>query len=605
MYFIYLYLYFYWLLVFLKINMFKINFIFFWIKRCIKKYIFYIIYTLLFLKNIFTQLFLLNLQNYLHHYILLYKIILLLIIFISIIFLSQKLSFFNISIIFSIIWFSINITSITVLYNLQFFNKNISYFFFLNINNLFFNKYNIMVFFNKTNLVYIIVVSIISVFANITTINYMKYDQKKESFLILLNMFSISMLFLVLTKNLLVILLSWEFLGITSFFLIYHYDLKSISKKSALKAFSFNRISDLYLILASIIYFIILGNFNTNNSNLLLLLNNNNSVCLFFFKINIKIIFLTFIFLASIIKSTQIGTHIWLPDSMEAPLPASALIHSATLIAAGFYLILHFYSIFINFYFFLNIFLYLGLITAVYGSIIASYQNDLKKILAYSTIGNCGFMLTLLSLQQNDIFLIYFTLHGFFKSISFMSCGFFIESFKHSQDNRKKNNFFLKKDYFFLILIQLISSLGGLPITFLFFIKHLFFIKFFNNYILLNFFLKMYSLFSIMYSINFIYNTLYNYSFFKNKKKNTSKYIFIFYYFFYIIIFFLMLVNYKFFNTTNVFNKTIFLENILYIDFFFILFFFKFFKNIENNNKYVYLFLYLFIIYILILKNIF
>lgn len=181
----------------------------------------------------------------------------------------------------------------------------------------------------------------------------------------------------------------------------------------------------------------------------------------------------------SSIKSAQIFGHLWLPDSMEAPVPASALIHSATLVSAGLYLLLRFNSL-ITLLNLQIIIIYLGAITAAYGGIVASAQTDVKKLLAYSTISHCGFLYVCAGFQCYYLVIIYLFLHGVFKALTFFCVGSFIRV-AGSQDTRQMGALsrYLPVDTIFLIFCA--SNLGGLPFTLGSLYKHIFVLSLVNS----------------------------------------------------------------------------------------------------------------------------
>ena len=176
---------------------------------------------------------------------------------------------------------------------------------------------------------------------------------------------------------------------------------------------------------------------------------------------------------AAFIKSAQFGGHAWLPDSMEAPVPASSLIHSATLVSAGVYLILRFNFIFDYTHFSKYIIPVVGSLTAAYGGVCAVAQSDIKKTLAYSTISHCGFLMVLCATEMNEFTILYLYVHGFFKAGVFMCVGNVLRITKGYQDTRKMGGLlkYLPFEYFCSVIGVL--NLAGLPFTFGFFIKHL------------------------------------------------------------------------------------------------------------------------------------
>ena len=211
--------------------------------------------------------------------------------------------------------------------------------------------------------------------------------------------------------------------------------------KAAFKAFLFNKISDLGILIFIILNILLLG-----ESNILTL----NSIFINFvdYKINILganvsyIEFLTFfLMLSAFIKSAQFGFHIWLPDSMEAPVPASALIHSATLVSAGVFLLLRFSFLVelasVTLYWILII----SSLTAALGGIGACFQSDAKRILAYSTISHCGFLIFLSCFFNLEVVLLYLCVHGFFKALVFMCVGNVIRFSRNYQDFRYMGGF--------------------------------------------------------------------------------------------------------------------------------------------------------------------
>ena len=352
------------------------------------------------------------------------------------------------------------------------------------------------------NLFYILTISIISIFANYHSRLYMLTDQKRERFVLLLNSFALAMVSLVLTKNLIIILLCWELLGITSFFLINHNDTQTSSIKAAMKAITYNRTSDILLLVAVCLFNYITSSMNVTPESLETL-RNSNALFTPFYNINILLLF---VFLASSIKSVQFFSHMWLPDSMKAPTPASALIHSATLVAAGFYVFLVFKDTFFLFWG-TTVFTVVGLLTAIFGAICAVYQDDIKKLLAFSTVANCGFMLTLISAYDIRLFLLYFTVHGVFKSACFMFSGNIIIEQQHLQDTRFYQNMTSGRFINMSGIIVTLLGLAGFPVTITYLLKHHYNVTPLPNYswYLLDVFFALYSALSMLYALSLIY----------------------------------------------------------------------------------------------------
>ena len=317
---------------------------------------------------------------------------------------------------------------------------------------------------DNLSFLFIFLVIIIGFCTNIYILNYFKYEEREEEFMLLINWFIFSMIVLVSGNNFFTLILGWELIGLTSFLLINFWKFKFITLSCSFKAFCFNKFSDLFLM----IFFCLLWNmFKINTIDVILITLEINPL----YNNNMLIFSCICLLLCASIKSAQFIGHLWLPDSMEAPVPASSLIHSATLVSAGIYLILKFQILFIlsNI---LNILIYLGSITACYGGLVAASQSDLKKILAYSTISHCGFIFVTLGLNNFVLTTIYLYLHGLFKAVTFFCAGSLIK-YNNSQDTRLMG---MLKNQLVNTLTIIFSSinLGGLPFTFGYLYKKIF-----------------------------------------------------------------------------------------------------------------------------------
>jgi NADH-quinone oxidoreductase subunit L len=241
-----------------------------------------------------------------------------------------------------------------------------------------------------------------------------------------------------------------------------------------------------------------------------------------FFLVKINYVELISLFLlgSAFIKSAQFGAHIWLPDSMEAPVPASALIHSATLVSAGIYLLLRFTTLFELSNISMSLIAVIGSLTAFYGGLVSMYQSDAKRILAYSTISHCGFLMVVYTTGVLEYVVLYLYVHGFFKAAVFLCVGNVIRFSKNNQDFKRMGMFYkyLPFDCFasFICLI----NLSGLPFTFGFYIKHLLFVGLDSNFVLYYIVLVnclFGALTGLFYSYRLYYNIFFDYK--KAKKK--------------------------------------------------------------------------------------
>ena len=280
----------------------------------------------------------------------------------------------------------------------------------------------------------------IAFFVNLYSYFYHKNNPTSLWFFFLLNFFFVFMVLFIHSKNILTLFLFWECIGISSYFLINFYFIKSICGKSALKALTFNKWSDCLLLTAFFIFYKSTNTCFLDMSSFAVFINNCYSIKILSFNFNSVLIFSSFICFAAFSKSAQLGFHFWLPDSMEAPLPASALIHSATLVAAGINLLIRF-SIIINFNVGLVYFILIyASLTYLYGAVVSCFQSDLKKILAYSTISNCGLIIVAIFVGDCNLALIFFSIHGWYKSLSFLVGGHLINYSYHKQDVRQHSS---------------------------------------------------------------------------------------------------------------------------------------------------------------------
>ncbi len=303
---------------------------------------------------------------------------------------------------------------------------------------------------------FILLVVVIGLATNFYVLNYLKYEANEDIFAILINWFIFSMILLVLGNNLFTLFLGWESIGLSSFFLINFWSTRRGTVKSSFKAFFFNKISDVFLFM-----FLILINYLTYSNNLNLV-----NLKLTANLINVSEVYQfagICLFICTLFKSAQIIGHLWLPDSMEAPVPASALIHSATLVSAGVYLLLRFTPV-ITTNELQTLAMVVGSITAAYGGVVSASQTDMKKLLAYSTISHCGFLFVTIGSQFYFGSIIYLFLHGLFKASTFFCAGSFIRV-AGSQDTRNMGNLsrVLPVDTIFLIICAF--NLGGLPFS--------------------------------------------------------------------------------------------------------------------------------------------
>lgn len=309
---------------------------------------------------------------------------------------------------------------------------------------------------NSLSYFFFLLVSIIGCATNIYILNYFRGEADEGKFVFWINSFILSMILFILSNNFYTLFIGWEMIGLTSFFLINFWNGRKATLKSSNKAFTFNLVSDVFFLIALICFYLVTGTTDCDVFLYLMLWEGIEQTE----YLNIGIIALT---ICSGIKSVQIVGHLWLPDSMEAPVPASALIHSATLVSAGIYLICKFNVVYVYFGD-LRFFSFIGALTAAYGGVVAAAQTDMKKLLAYSTMSHSGFLWILAINGYFEVTMVYLFLHGLFKAATFYCAGSFIR-FYGTQDTRYMGNgaSYLLGDSALLIFSSI--NLAGLPFT--------------------------------------------------------------------------------------------------------------------------------------------
>ncbi|MDC0037793.1 NADH-quinone oxidoreductase subunit L [Alphaproteobacteria bacterium] len=290
----------------------------------------------------------------------------------------------------------------------------------------------------------LIVVTTVSACVHLYSIGYMKEDKSINRFMGYLSLFTFFMLVLVTSNNLLQMFFGWEGVGLASYLLIGFWFKKNTANLAAIKAFVVNRIGDfgfalgivgIYFIFGSIDFQIIFDNAYLYKDK-----------SFYFLGFNLSIIdtLCFLLFIGAMGKSAQLGLHTWLPDAMEGPTPVSALIHAATMVTAGVFMVARMSPMF-EFAEFTNLFIiFIGSTTAIFAASIALTQNDIKKVIAYSTCSQLGYMFFAAGLGAYNASIFHLMTHGFFKALLFLSAGSVIHAMHHEQDMRKMGGLFFK-----------------------------------------------------------------------------------------------------------------------------------------------------------------
>lgn len=382
-------------------------------------------------------------------------------------------------------WFS------TIIYFDKFFIDNLSYK--INLGKWFIISVNYTIFFeifvDSISYSFMFLTLTIAVFVYIYTFSYFRYEPNVERLILLINCFVISMICLVTSGNFFVLFLGWELIGLTSFFLINFWSTRVSTLKSAFKAFVFNKFSDASLLIAILLVFFLLNEVSIQSFISQISIYNNYYIIISNFELPVIEVISFFFIICAFIKSAQFGFHIWLPDSMEAPVPASALIHSATLVSAGVFLLLRLSSMFEYSMYAYYVVPIVGSFTAFFGGLCSIYQSDIKKILAYSTISHCGFLMVCYSTYIPEYTVLYLYIHGFFKAAVFLCVGNIIRFSRNYQDFRRMGMFWKYLPFECFASFICLINLCGLPFTIGFYIKHLLLIGIYMDFKLLYFIL--------------------------------------------------------------------------------------------------------------------
>ena len=309
----------------------------------------------------------------------------------------------------------------------------------------------------------LVVVTYVSSLVHIYSIGYMSHDPHKQRFMAYLSLFTFAMLMLVTSDNFIQLFFGWEGVGLCSYFLIGFWFKKDSANSAAMKAFIVNRVGDFGFALGIFLIFYLFGTVNYTEVFNLIPTIQDNELTFLGFKINAIDLICILLFIGAMGKSAQIFLHTWLPDAMEGPTPVSALIHAATMVTAGVFLVVRCSPVYEYSELALNIITIVGMSTAFFAATIAIVQTDIKKIIAYSTCSQLGYMFFATGVGAYNVAMFHLFTHAFFKALLFLGSGSVIHAFKDEQNINNMGGVWKKLPYTYGLMIIGTLALTGFP----------------------------------------------------------------------------------------------------------------------------------------------
>jgi len=312
--------------------------------------------------------------------------------------------------------------------------------------------------------VMLVVVNSVSALVHIYSIGYMSHDPHKPRFMSYLSLFTFAMLSLITADNFLQLFFGWEGVGLASYLLIGFWFKKESANNASMKAFIVNRVGDLGLLIAMFLIFKTFGSLTFNEVFSQAAAQSKNSVHIFGSDYNLITTICIFLFIGAMGKSAQIILHTWLPDAMEGPTPVSALIHAATMVTAGVFLVARCSPLFEYSQYALNLVAFVGATTAIFAASIAIVQTDIKRIIAYSTCSQLGYMFFAAGMGAYNVAIFHLFTHAFFKALLFLGAGSVIHAFHDEQNIEKMGGVWKKIPLTYVLMLIGTLALTGFPL---------------------------------------------------------------------------------------------------------------------------------------------
>lgn len=313
--------------------------------------------------------------------------------------------------------------------------------------------------------VMIIIITFISILVHLYSIEYMSNDPHLPKFMSFLSIFTFFMLILVTGQNMVQMFLGWEGVGLSSYLLINFWHTRIQANKSAIKAIIVNRIGDFGLLLAMMVIYHQFHTFNFYSIFALVPSTVAETINFLNFKFFVLDIIAILLFIGAMGKSAQLGLHTWLPDAMEGPTPVSALIHAATMVTAGVFVLVRFSPLLEYAPWARTFITIVGGLTTFFAATVGVFQNDIKRVIAYSTCSQLGYMVFACGMSTYHVSMFHLANHAFFKALLFLSAGSVIHALSDEQDMRKMGG--LKNLLPFTYSMFLVGSLSLMGFPFL------------------------------------------------------------------------------------------------------------------------------------------
>ncbi len=327
---------------------------------------------------------------------------------------------------------------------------------------------------DRLTAVMLIVITTVAALVHLYSFGYMAHDEHfrddesyRPRFFAYLSLFTFAMLMLVTADNMVQLFFGWEGVGLASYLLIGFYIRKQSAGAAAMKAFIVNRVGDMGLILALMVTFYLVDSIRYDDIFAAVPMLAETTVTFLWTEWNAANLIAFLLFVGAMGKSAQLFLHTWLPDAMEGPTPVSALIHAATMVTAGVFLMARMSPLFEYTPQVMSFVVFIGAMTALFAATVGLVQNDIKRVIAYSTCSQLGFMFVAAGVGVYSVAMFHLLTHAFFKAMLFLGAGSVIHGMHHEQDMRRYGGLRHKLPYtFWAMMIGTLAITGvGVPLT--------------------------------------------------------------------------------------------------------------------------------------------